>query len=580
MSNYSIVVNSTFQPFTYQELIAPIAHQQQVFDNLAEQYDKLSSQADILEAMGANDRDKGAYSRFKKYSDNLRAEADNLYRNGLNSESRMRLSELKRRYNSEIVPIQNAWNKREQEAEMQTKARLSNPMLRFTRDAASTSLDDYIANPTGGYGVINLANISSQMGAMAKNLTKMVRDGSIKDIDPYHRQYIEKYGLDANMIREWITNPSKNPTLTNMMNQVLSANGATPEALGNTPEGMNIMREASNAAMMGAWESIGQDKPQIYDNTYNTAMLDYTINQMKERDKAERAAASGDGNSMNILSDGMGIETAAEYDVNGREDLKKLQVRGALKAGYFGKVQGQVNAMKIYEEYQDALNKPGNAQEGQFINVAGNAGYRARGTNKEDIKKSILQKYQKYGVTDILSDRQYKMLKGMGYDSVNNNPSKARYSDLEKRFDSFVQAKSRYSTNMASYDIPDEIIRNNIEERAEYGQLRDGYLWEIDSDGKKGNVVKRLGKLDLYSKKNTKGNQVNGIYYDPEFAGHIVIRIGNKRYVANPDLLSQELTRAIRDAEAMQMPANKIAEGIAHSLNGYNKTASKTDKDA
>ena len=56
MANYSIVANSTFQPFTYQELVAPIAHQQQVMDKIADEYDKLSSQADVLEAMGANDR--------------------------------------------------------------------------------------------------------------------------------------------------------------------------------------------------------------------------------------------------------------------------------------------------------------------------------------------------------------------------------------------------------------------------------------------------------------------------------------------------------------------------------------------
>lgn len=117
--------------------------------------------------MGANDRDSKAYRNFKNYSDNLRTEADNLYRNGLNSESRLRLSELKRRYNSEIVPIQNAWNKREEEAQMQMKASLSNPMIRFTRDASRTSLDQYLANPSGGYGVINLANIASQMGAMS-----------------------------------------------------------------------------------------------------------------------------------------------------------------------------------------------------------------------------------------------------------------------------------------------------------------------------------------------------------------------------------------------------------------------------
>jgi len=50
---------------------------------------------------------------------------------------------------------------------MQLKASIANPMIRFTRDASRTSLDQYLANPSGGYGVINLANIASQMGTMS-----------------------------------------------------------------------------------------------------------------------------------------------------------------------------------------------------------------------------------------------------------------------------------------------------------------------------------------------------------------------------------------------------------------------------
>jgi hypothetical protein len=84
MANYSLVVNSTFQPFTYQELAAPLDREELYHEKLAEEYDKLSSQADVLEAMGQNDRDKnsGTYARYKAYSDKLRQEADDLYRFG------------------------------------------------------------------------------------------------------------------------------------------------------------------------------------------------------------------------------------------------------------------------------------------------------------------------------------------------------------------------------------------------------------------------------------------------------------------------------------------------------------------
>lgn len=270
MANFTLVADSTFKPFTYQELVTPIAHQQQVMDQLADEYDKLSSQADILEAMGKNDKDKksGVYSQYQAYSNALREEADNLYRNGLNYDSRMRLSDLRRRYNKEIVPIQNAWNERKQEADTQMKARLQNPSLRFTRDAANSSLEEYINNPMGGYGVVDLKTVTAQMAGMAKNLTKQIRGskGQLEGIDQYTYDYIKKYGLDANIISDWIKNPDRSPALTNMMNQVLAANGLSSEEFRNSPNGASLLAEATNAAQMGAWEAIGEDKSQVIEN--------------------------------------------------------------------------------------------------------------------------------------------------------------------------------------------------------------------------------------------------------------------------------------------------------------------------
>ena len=265
MANFSLVANSTFQPFSYQELAAPIIHQQQYLENLNEQYDKMSSQADVLEAMGKNDRDKGSgtYERYKSYSDSLREEADNLYRYGLQADSRMRLSDLRRRYSQEIVPIQNAWNKREQEADMQLKARMQNPTIMFTRDANNTSLDHYINNPTGGFGVISGANITAQVASMAKNLEKQVLRGEGKQyIDSVTYDYIKKYGLDENMINDW----EKYPTLRNMVEGVLKSNGVTAEDLAGSSNANDIISRSTQFAVQGLWHGIGEDKGQLHND--------------------------------------------------------------------------------------------------------------------------------------------------------------------------------------------------------------------------------------------------------------------------------------------------------------------------
>ena len=271
MPNYGLVANTTFQPFTYQELIAPIQTMSDYHEKLANEYDTLSKQADLLEVMGQNDRDKNSrvYDQYKNYSDSLRKEADDLYRFGLNAESRQRLSDLRRRYNSEIVPIQNAWETRKQERDAQMKARMTNPDLRFTRDASDTDLKYYINNPMGGYNVVDLNKVSAQMASMAKTLSNQIRSGmKVEGIDPLTYRVISQSGLDPNLINAWAQNPDGNtsPALTNMMNQILEANGLNREEFLNSPNGATIRQEAIDAIKRGAWSAIGEDKEHIRTN--------------------------------------------------------------------------------------------------------------------------------------------------------------------------------------------------------------------------------------------------------------------------------------------------------------------------
>jgi hypothetical protein len=268
MANYSLIFDSTFRPFTYQELAAPIMEMSNYHEKLNDEYDKLSQQADVLEAMGKNERDKnsGTYARYKAYSDQLRKEANDLYRFGLNTESRQRLSELRRRYNTDIVPIQNAWNKRDEEAKMQIAAQMQHPELRFTRDARNTSLEEYINNPQGGFGVVNLNNITAQMSEAAKNLAKQYRSGRLENIDGYTKNFITENGLDPKLIADWQRDPTVSPTLTNMMQQVLQANGLNSEEFLNSPNGARILQEATGAAQRGAWSAVGEDKSQVIED--------------------------------------------------------------------------------------------------------------------------------------------------------------------------------------------------------------------------------------------------------------------------------------------------------------------------
>ena len=196
----------------------------------------------------------------------------------------------------------------------------------------------------------------------------------------------------------------------------------------------------------------------------------------------------------------------------------------------------------------------------------------------EAAKKAVLKKYGKYGVTDILSKDQYDLLSGMGY-SASNNGIPLKYSDITKGFNNLITERSRYSTNMASYDVPDERIKSSLTT-----SNRSDLVKEIKKDGKQGDYITDYNKLNLKDSENTKGNSVTNIEYDPDYKSMIVVTLsGGKnpgKYIMDPSVLGGDTFKnAIRQMEEMGATPERIAQEMKFMLNSYNKTKSKTEKE-
>ena len=560
MPNYSLVANSVFQPFTYQELAAPIDRQDAYFENLAEQYDKLSSQADVLEAMGANDRDRNTptYAKYKEYSERLRNEADNLYRNGLNSESRMRLSELRRMYNTDIVPIQNAWAKREQEAQTQLKAQLDAAArgidIRFSRNAADTPLQSYIENPNQTFRTINGQQLASEVANQFKGLESQIqldRNGNPwigkTQISPVEYRIITQKGMDFNQFSDFINNPD-DPNYANIrgiINNTLSSHG-----ISDFDE--RTQREMFGLASQGVAAGVGSRDMQMHTDPYAKAMLEYELSERAARAKEARAAkASSEADVPTVTSIGVGLTPTEDYRASNLKTLEEFKVgENGLNSRYFGRVMGQVNPIKIYEEAE----KLG--------------------------KKKTLEKYAKYGVKDILTKDQYKTLKSAGF-TAKKGPTSGKYDDLVNEFNKSVVQKSRYSTNMSGYDWANDVIITNMRTRDKYGKFS-GTSCAINDDGSLGKP-ESLKDLNLYSADNTKGNKITDIQYDPEHKGKIILQLTDgSLHIVDPGVFNSNLRNMIAEGErpgAMTgtIPAEAITQAITKHLNGYNKTKSKTD---
>ena len=287
MANYSLILDAKFKPFSYQEMVTPVLEATKAHQALEDMYGELSSKANIWEEMANEQTDPYAYSLYKKYADDLTARADQLMQYGLNPASRRDMLDMRSRYSKEILPIENAYNRREKLAAEQRQALLSNPTMFFQRDAATTSLDDFIRNPSLDYGASYsgalLTQQASQMAAALQNA--LTSRSGLKGIGlPFQYEELLQYGYTPADIQLAITdpkNPKAQPILNTIIDQVMSASGMNTWA-------SDAQKEAARAyAAQGLYSAIG--KPEIKNFVDNYSM-ELSIEREKARIAAEEAA--------------------------------------------------------------------------------------------------------------------------------------------------------------------------------------------------------------------------------------------------------------------------------------------------
>lgn len=173
MANYNIVIGSKFRPFSYAEMLAPVAQSTEAHQKVEEGYANLSAQADMIAGLAAMEPDSEAARRYKAYSDSLYEKADRLARNGLTPQDRSDMLSMYSRYAKEIKPIETAIKMREADITRQdTLYDKGNGKIRFDRDARDVSIDEYLDGKRPKYTSLNLDSIRQEVAANTQAWSK------------------------------------------------------------------------------------------------------------------------------------------------------------------------------------------------------------------------------------------------------------------------------------------------------------------------------------------------------------------------------------------------------------------------
>lgn len=228
MANYSLVVNSKFQPFSFDRYLQPYQIYGQNYKEIEEQYTDLSTKADIWDGLANEQTDPHTYKMYKTYANDLKNQASQLASEGLNAVSRKNMLNMRARYSKEIIPIEQAYNQRSKLAEEQRKLRAANPSIMFDRDFSSISLDDLLDNPELSYTSVSGDDLYKKGKEAAISASSRMMNVS-PALQGQYWKIRQGYGADA--ANKFLLNQSNIPELKDAINRIVSQSGVTKENL-------------------------------------------------------------------------------------------------------------------------------------------------------------------------------------------------------------------------------------------------------------------------------------------------------------------------------------------------------------
>lgn len=290
-----IVNNTRFTPFTFEEMLRPIAMYGQEYRAQEAALSELAIKANVFEGMANEQTDPYAYKVYKKYADDLESQAGQLSREGLSLSSRKNMLQMRERYSKEITPIEVAYKRREELAAEQRKAIAANPTLRYQRMASAMSLDDFIKNPSLDYGEsYSGALLTQQVAQAAANYAKVLtEEGGLEKLGlPYQYKSKIRHGASPEEILAVINDAALDGHqgavnfLRTIRDQVIQSSGVADWADPST------LREFTSFANQGLYSALGQTEIKNYTDQFS--MHDaLNARQHARTVAAQRAAAAG-----------------------------------------------------------------------------------------------------------------------------------------------------------------------------------------------------------------------------------------------------------------------------------------------
>ena len=576
MANYSLVVNSKFQPFSFDRYLQPYQIYGQNYKEIEEQYTDLSTKAGIWDGLANEQTDPYTYKMYKTYANDLENQASQLASEGLNAVSRKNMLNMRARYSKEIIPIEQAYKARTEEAAEQYKGRAAGMV--YEGDASTASLDRYLNNPSIRFNQANSQEGFKRVATTASALSKGLRDyRNGKRLDPYVKTWLQEHGYKDTDVAKAINDIER---LINGDTDV-DTNGVLNSILQDELNVSGVGKWSDKAAVMDYFSRVAPALYQAVGQTQVSPYEDYGAKLSAQEAMQKRLKALDDPTTtLNYKPRTLSHLEANGIIYNARQTMNRLNIPGkGLKASYFGK-KGTYNPLKVYEEYRKMTGptRPG----------IGTELYQAQyGVHRSwsDVEKEAMDTLKKkYGEDiKILSDEDYKTLKDIGY---TNKSSLDDFRNMDETINSAAKSYTEYFIN-GDPKYLSEVLTKNISNQNNWEKSLAGNATILDKNFNR--TSKKFDPEDY----GTEDNPIVDFSHSTKHRDKVIVSYKDGSKVAfNPDLISGELGNLFRlydrrikelmsegftEKEAEDYGEMFIMEGISSiGLGGYNQSLTET----
>lgn len=210
MADYSLVVNSRFQPFSFERYLQPYQIYGQEYKAQEAALEEIANNSGKWENLINEQTDPELYNQVVNYNKELDSLASGLVSSGLSPTLRQNLLKMKSRYKKEFDPIEEAYKRRQGLIDQQRNAILNDDTLMFDVDYSTTSLSSLMNNPSASFKSLSGNSIAKRTALMAKEAAKtMLNDPEYKSV--FGSQYVQQKIMQGYDMSQVIATAQRDP---------------------------------------------------------------------------------------------------------------------------------------------------------------------------------------------------------------------------------------------------------------------------------------------------------------------------------------------------------------------------------